>query len=50
VVQFHGGEPEASSALTATLSADHRVYDGELAARFLGAFSGYMAHPVTMMM
>lgn len=49
-VSLSGGEPQVSSALTVTLSADHRVFDGELAARFLAAFSGYMAHPVTMIM
>ncbi|KAI8466808.1 MAG: Lipoate acetyltransferase [Monoraphidium minutum] len=49
-LELHGGEPRAVSVMTATLSADHRVYDGELAARFLAVFSGYMAHPVTMLM
>jgi hypothetical protein len=42
------GELEAATAMTATLSADHRVFDGQLAAEFLAAFRGYMAQPVTM--
>ncbi|GBF89491.1 dihydrolipoyllysine-residue acetyltransferase component 1 of pyruvate dehydrogenase, mitochondrial [Raphidocelis subcapitata] len=49
VVEFRGGEPQSGSALTATISADHRVFDGELASSFLAAFARYMAHPVTMM-
>jgi pyruvate dehydrogenase E2 component (dihydrolipoamide acetyltransferase) len=49
-VELVEGAPRAATVMTATLSADNRVYDGELAAKFLAAFSGYMAHPVTMLM
>lgn len=49
VARLGGGGPEAGASLTATLSADHRVFDGELASSFLEAFAGYMAHPVTML-
>jgi pyruvate dehydrogenase E2 component (dihydrolipoamide acetyltransferase) len=44
-----GSGPKFGSFLTATLSADNRVVDGEAAARFLAAFAGYMANPVTML-
>ena len=45
-----GAAPEASPVMAVTLSADHRVFDGELAARFLAAFSGHMANPVALVM
>jgi pyruvate/2-oxoglutarate dehydrogenase complex dihydrolipoamide acyltransferase (E2) component len=34
--------------MTVTLSADHRVFDGEMATRLLGAFKGYMENPLKM--
>ena len=34
--------------MTVTLSADHRVLDGALAARWLQAFSRIVENPVTM--
>ncbi len=36
-----------ASMLTATLSCDHRVVDGALAAELLAAFKGYVERPVT---
>lgn len=39
----------SNSYMTVTISADHRVYDGELATRLLDAFKGYMENPVRMM-
>ena len=45
-----GAAPEASPVMAVTLSADHRVFDGELAARFLAAFSGHMANPIALVM
>jgi pyruvate dehydrogenase E2 component (dihydrolipoamide acetyltransferase) len=40
-----GGAPELRTLMTVTLSADQRVYDGEVASAFLGAFSRAMANP-----
>jgi pyruvate dehydrogenase E2 component (dihydrolipoamide acetyltransferase) len=36
------------SYMTVTLSADHRVFDGELATQLLASFKKYMESPVTM--
>jgi pyruvate dehydrogenase E2 component (dihydrolipoamide acetyltransferase) len=33
-----------------TLSADHRVVDGAVGARWLVAFKGYMENPLTFML
>jgi pyruvate dehydrogenase E2 component (dihydrolipoamide acetyltransferase) len=33
-----------------TLSADHRVVDGAIAARWLSAFKGYLENPLTFML
>lgn len=33
-----------------TLSADHRVVDGAVAARWLSAFKGYLENPLTFML
>lgn len=49
VVIGERGELRNNSVMTVTLSADHRVYDGELASRFLDAFTGYMENPLKMM-
>jgi pyruvate dehydrogenase E2 component (dihydrolipoamide acetyltransferase) len=38
----------SESYMTVTLSADHRVFDGELATKLLGAFTKYMENPVSM--
>jgi pyruvate dehydrogenase E2 component (dihydrolipoamide acetyltransferase) len=38
----------SESYMTVTLSADHRVFDGELATRLLDAFTKYMENPVSM--
>eukprot|EP00882_Tetradesmus_deserticola_P022334 GHRQ01024236.1.p1 GENE.GHRQ01024236.1~~GHRQ01024236.1.p1 ORF type:complete len:180 (+),score=45.15 GHRQ01024236.1:60-599(+) len=42
------GVPSSESYMTVTLSADHRVFDGELATRLLDAFTKYMENPVSM--
>jgi pyruvate dehydrogenase E2 component (dihydrolipoamide acetyltransferase) len=36
--------------MTVTLSADHRLFDGPMATRLLGAFVGYMQNPLSMSM
>lgn len=33
-----------------TLSSDHRVVDGAVGARWLGAFKGYLENPLTFML
>eukprot|EP00877_Chromochloris_zofingiensis_P004605 jgi/Chrzof1/14145/Cz08g26210.t1 len=47
--QTNGSRPVAQSVMTVTISADNRVYDGEVGSQFLEAFCGYMANPVTML-
>lgn len=49
-VVLKDGAPAADAYLTVTLSADHRVYDGEIASAFLAAFCSNMAHPVKLLL
>ena len=35
--------------MTVTLTADHRVFDGDLAHRFLTAFRQYIEHPLPLL-
>ena len=44
------GSIEAATMMTVTLSCDHRVIDGALGARLLGAFKGFIEEPLTMML
>ena len=44
-----GGEIVARSTMTVTLSADHRVVDGAVAAEFLGTLRGLLEEPETML-
>jgi len=39
----------AASLMRVTLSADHRVVDGALAAEWLNAFKGYIENPLSML-
>lgn len=39
------GQPTAVTLMTVTLSADNRVYDGEVASQFLAAFSRHISNP-----
>jgi pyruvate dehydrogenase E2 component (dihydrolipoamide acetyltransferase) len=39
-----------ATVMTCTLSCDHRVVDGALGARFLGAFKGLIEDPITMLL
>lgn len=41
---------EVKHIMKATLSADHRVVDGAVAARWLQAFKGYLENPLSMML
>lgn len=49
VVVGQDGGLKNNSYMTVTLSADHRVYDGGLATRFLDAFTGYMETPLKLL-
>mmetsp|Transcript_30052 Transcript_30052/g.66579 ORF Transcript_30052/g.66579 Transcript_30052/m.66579 type:complete len:621 (-) Transcript_30052:556-2418(-) len=48
-VVLQGGKPVSQTFMTVTLSADHRVYDGELVSRFLTAFKANMESPVVLL-
>ncbi|KAG9008286.1 pyruvate dehydrogenase complex dihydrolipoamide acetyltransferase component (E2) [Tulasnella sp. JGI-2019a] len=41
---------EVKHVMKATLSADHRIIDGAVAARWLAAFRGYLENPLSMML
>lgn len=43
------GELAVATVLTLTLSSDHRIIDGALAARFLATLRGYLENPATML-
>ncbi|GAB4822457.1 hypothetical protein N2152v2_009503 [Parachlorella kessleri] len=42
---MRGGQPASETRMTVSLSADERVYTGEVASRFLEAFKRHMAVP-----
>lgn len=44
------GTYEEGSFMCATISADHRVIDGAVAAQWLAQFKKYMEDPMTMML
>jgi pyruvate dehydrogenase E2 component (dihydrolipoyllysine-residue acetyltransferase) len=44
------GSVVVATVMTCTLSADHRVLDGTIGARFLGAFKGFIEQPMTMVL
>ena len=48
-VVLENGEPVVQHAVSVTLSADHRVYDGEIASAFLKAFCANLANPVRLL-
>ena len=48
-VMGRGGAPGAKTQMTVTLSADNRVYDGEVASRFLQAFSRHIGNPYSLL-
>jgi len=49
-VVLRNGKPATTQAMTVTISADHRVYQGGVGAKFLAAFKGYMESPSKMML
>lgn len=49
-VVMSGGKLAAETFMTVSLSADHRVYDGELAAALLNAFKGKIENPSRMLL
>lgn len=50
VVSGSEGGFAAATFMSATLSCDHRVVDGAIGARWLGAFKGYIEDPVTLLL
>jgi len=44
------GALAVATVMTVTLSADHRVVDGAVGARWLQSFKGFVEHPVTMLL
>ena len=48
-VYLDNGSPVARSHITVTLSADHRVYDGDTASAFLAAFCANIESPVKLL-
>lgn len=48
-IEMQNGKPVARSRMTVTLSADNRVYDSELAAKFLEEFCKTISNPVKML-
>ena len=46
---IRGGYPVAGRVMKATLSADHRLVDGAVAARFLAEFKRALENPVTLL-
>jgi len=49
VAKMDKGLPSAKTMMTVTLSADNRVYDGEVASKLLEAFANNMANPYRLM-
>jgi pyruvate dehydrogenase E2 component (dihydrolipoamide acetyltransferase) len=43
------GELVAATVMTVTLSADHRVLDGAVGARWLAAFAALLEHPLRLL-
>ena len=39
-----------ATAMTATISSDHRSVDGALAAQYMGALKQYIEHPAKMLL
>ncbi|KAI5078934.1 hypothetical protein GOP47_0006605 [Adiantum capillus-veneris] len=50
VVSDSEGGFTTATYMSATLSCDHRVVDGAIGARWLGAFKGYIEDPVTLIL
>lgn len=49
-VYLQDGNPQVKSFMTVTLSADHRVYDGETAQKFLAAFCANIQTPIKLLL
>lgn len=43
------GQLSVATVISLTLSSDHRIIDGAVAAQFLSALKGYLEHPATML-
>jgi pyruvate dehydrogenase E2 component (dihydrolipoamide acetyltransferase) len=49
VVSVGAGALGVEELMTVTLSADHRVIDGEIAGAFLEAFAANMSNPIRLL-
>jgi pyruvate dehydrogenase complex dihydrolipoamide acetyltransferase long form len=49
VAKMQNGAPSVKTMMTVTLSADNRVYDGEVASKLLEAFAQNMANPYRLL-
>ncbi|CAD7701999.1 unnamed protein product [Ostreobium quekettii] len=47
-VFLEGGEPRVKDRMRVTISADHRVFDGDVASQFLNTFCSYFNNPVKL--
>ena len=45
----HKGQLAVATVMTVTLTCDHRVVDGAIGAKWIGAFRAYVEDPVTML-
>lgn len=50
VTVMENGKLKTKTVMTVTLSADHRVYDGEIAAALLGAFKSQIESPYKLLL
>lgn len=41
---------KVAQVMKATISADHRIVDGAIGARWMAAFKGYLENPLTLML
>mmetsp|Transcript_8098 Transcript_8098/g.50090 ORF Transcript_8098/g.50090 Transcript_8098/m.50090 type:complete len:455 (-) Transcript_8098:494-1858(-) len=48
-VVLRDGRPTTVTRMTVTLSADHRVYDGQVTSEFLNSFVSLLEHPVRLL-
>lgn len=48
-VVLREGRPTTVTRMTVTLSADHRVYDGQVTSEFLNSFVSLLEHPVRLL-
>lgn len=50
VILKEEGAPATQNKITVTISADNRVYDGEIASKFLNTFCSYFSNPIKLLL